>query len=97
MSARSRRGAIAAGLLLFACATATLPIRSEHLGYSGCDREQRRAIARAFDRAALLGETAAAATFRIARTFIRPPRARATGPARERHRRAFGGRRGSMA
>jgi hypothetical protein len=52
---------IAGLLLLFACATDSIPVRSGRLGYTGCDGDERRAIADAFDRAARLGDRAASA------------------------------------
>ena len=54
-------GVIGGMLLLLACATETIPVRSEKLGYTGCDADERRLIADAFDRAAQLGDASAAA------------------------------------
>lgn len=58
---RMRRRTISGLLLSFACATEMIPVRSERLDYTGCDADQRRVIADAFDRAARLAERAAAA------------------------------------
>jgi hypothetical protein len=52
---------VASSLLLLACATETVPVRSSRLEFTGCDGDQRRVIADAFDRAARLGDRAAAA------------------------------------
>jgi hypothetical protein len=55
------RGRAIVGFLLIACATETVPLRSGRLDYTACDGNRSRMIADAFDRAARLGERAAAA------------------------------------
>jgi hypothetical protein len=48
-------------ILAVACATEVVPVRSEKLDWAGCSPAEQRAGARAFDRAAQLADTAAAA------------------------------------